>query len=132
MILKDIRGYIFSRSFYGERVPQHVQNIIIRKYCQKYNLNFLLSSTEYAMDNCYMVLNSELSHLEKSNGLVFYSLFQLPIDIKQRHIIYKRIITKGKELHFAVEELSIDNILNAERVEDIIMVKNATIFQNLK
>ena len=35
----------------GERVPQHVQNIVIKDFCQKNNLHFLLSSTEYAMKN---------------------------------------------------------------------------------
>ena len=26
--MKKVRGYIFSRSFMGERVPQHVENIV--------------------------------------------------------------------------------------------------------
>ena len=32
---KGFRGYIFSRPFMEERVPQHVQNIVIRDYCSK-------------------------------------------------------------------------------------------------
>ena len=28
--MNKVRGYIFSRSFMGERVPQHVQNIVIK------------------------------------------------------------------------------------------------------
>ena len=43
------RGYIFSRPFHGNRVPQHVQNMVIRDYCQRNGLNYLLSATEYAM-----------------------------------------------------------------------------------
>ena len=31
----NVRGYIFSRSFFGERVPQHIQNIVIRDFCKK-------------------------------------------------------------------------------------------------
>ena len=46
MKLKKVRGYIFCRSFMNERVPQHVQNIVIRDYCNKNNLTYLLSSTE--------------------------------------------------------------------------------------
>ena len=34
-----------------ERVPQHVQNIVIRDYCSKKDIQYLLSSTEYAMEN---------------------------------------------------------------------------------
>lgn len=38
-----LKGYIFSRSFMGERAPQHIQNIILREYCKKNNFTFLLS-----------------------------------------------------------------------------------------
>ena len=34
-IKRQYRGYIFSRPFMDERVPQHVQNIVIRDYCSK-------------------------------------------------------------------------------------------------
>ena len=40
MKLKKVRGYIFSRSFMGERVPQHIQNIVISDFCKKNDLNF--------------------------------------------------------------------------------------------
>ena len=33
--MKRVKGYNFSRPFMGERVPQHVQNIVIKDYCQK-------------------------------------------------------------------------------------------------
>ena len=55
--MKNVRGYNFSRSFMGERVPQHIQNIIIKDFCQKNNFNFLLSVTEYSMKNSYYILN---------------------------------------------------------------------------
>ena len=32
---KKLKGYIFSRPFMGEQVPQHVQNIVLRDYCKK-------------------------------------------------------------------------------------------------
>ena len=35
----------------GERVPQHVQNIVIKDFCQKNNFNFLL---------CHRVFNERL------------------------------------------------------------------------
>ena len=43
MKLKKVRGYIFCRAFMGERVPQHVQNIVIRDYCKRNNLLYLLN-----------------------------------------------------------------------------------------
>ena len=41
--MKKMRGYNFSRPFMGERVPQHVQNIVIKDFFQKNGFNFLLS-----------------------------------------------------------------------------------------
>ena len=40
--MKKLKGYIFSRSFMGERVPQHVQNLVIRDYCIKNSLSIYL------------------------------------------------------------------------------------------
>ena len=45
--MKKLKGYIFSRPFLGERVPQHIQNIVLRDYSRKLKINFLLSATEY-------------------------------------------------------------------------------------
>ena len=36
-----------SRDFMGERVPQHVQNLVIRNYCNQNNYQYLLSAVEY-------------------------------------------------------------------------------------
>ena len=33
--MKNVKGYNFSRPFFGERVPQHVQNIVIKDFCNK-------------------------------------------------------------------------------------------------
>ena len=54
--MKKVRGYNFSRPFMGERVPQHIQNIVIKDYCMKNHLNFLLSVTEYSIPNSYFIL----------------------------------------------------------------------------
>ena len=62
-IEKGFRGYIFSRPFMEERVPQHVQNIVIRDYCSKKGIHYLLSATEYAMDNSSLILNHTLKFL---------------------------------------------------------------------
>ena len=33
----------------GERVPTHVQNLVIRQFCKEQKLEYLLSGVEYAM-----------------------------------------------------------------------------------
>jgi len=64
--MSKLRGYIFSRPFMGERAPQHVQNIILRDYCSKRGYDFLLSVTEYAMPDSFMILESLLDDLGSS------------------------------------------------------------------
>ena len=54
--MKKIRGYIFSRPFMGERAPQHVQNIVIKDFCKSNSLEYLLSVSEYKMEDS-LILN---------------------------------------------------------------------------
>ena len=49
--MKTLKGYIFSRPFFNERVPQHVQNIVNKDYCKSQGYSFLMSATEYAYKN---------------------------------------------------------------------------------
>ena len=51
--MKKVKGYNFSRNFMGERVPQHVQNIVIKDFCNKNNLNLQLSVTEHVMKDYF-------------------------------------------------------------------------------
>jgi sporadic carbohydrate cluster protein (TIGR04323 family) len=121
--MNQVRGYIFSRSFLGERVPQHVQNLVIRDFCQKNNLQYLLSATEYAMEHCTLILEQVLDELKTIDGIVQYSLFQLPIDDSKRRGVYERVLSHGRKLFFAVEGLRIENEDDVARIETIWKVK---------
>ena len=127
----NLKGYIFSRPFFGERVPQHVQNIVLRDYCQKKKINFLMSATEYSVSNSTYILFELIENLKTRNGIVFYSLFQLPIDKKLRFQIYKKIISKKSELHFAVENISAKNSFELQMVENIFLIKQSTFKDNV-
>jgi len=122
--MKKLRGYIFARPFMGERAPQHVQNIILRDYCQKRGHELLLSATEYAMEDSYMILESVLDDLANIDGIVFYSLYQLPTQPEKRRLIYWRVLDAQKSLHFAVEGMSISNIDEIDSVENCLLVKS--------
>ena len=102
--MKKLRGYIFSRSFMGERAPQHVQNIVLRNYCEKNNYFFLLSSVEYKMSNSFFMLELAIKELKRLDGILAYSIFQLPENDDWRKKILRKIIKKKKEIHFAVED----------------------------
>ena len=117
------RGYIFSRDFMGERVPQHVQNIVIRDYCSRNNMHYLLSATEYAMEDSSLILKQLINELTNIDGIVAYSLFQMPEDDFDRDDIFKKILSSNKQLHFAVEGLSLYDFVSYNRIEDIWKVK---------
>ena len=106
-----------------ERVPQHVQNIIIRDYCKKNGIQYLLSATEYAMENSALMLRQLVKDLSNIDGIVAYSIFQMPEDDNERQRIFNRIILLNKEIHFAVEGLSIYDNETYNHIENIWKVK---------
>ena len=103
--MKNVRGYNFSRPFMGERVPQHVQNIVIKDFCEKNKLNFLLSATEYSMKNSSYILNELINDLNNLYGIVAYSIFQLPESEKKRKEMLQIIIKKKKKFFLLVKIL---------------------------
>tara|TARA_B100001123_G_C15073189_1_gene932444 strand:+ start:209 stop:625 length:417 start_codon:yes stop_codon:yes gene_type:complete len=125
--MKKVRGYNFSRSFMGERVPQHVQNIVIKDFCKKRKLNLLLSVTEYSMTNSFYILNELLDNLSNIYGVVAYSVFQMPFDDKERNRVYKKILKKRKKIFFACENLEISNFEDVKRIENIWLVKKTSL-----
>ena len=117
--MTGFQGYISSGPTQGFRTPQHVQNLVIRDYCQNRQMTFLLSGTEYAIPGSFLMLNQMIDRLDQLEGLVLYSLFQLPEQAKVRRKIYAQFLDKGKTMHCAVESLSLLNDDDIERIEDI-------------
>jgi|TARA_B110000093_G_C12946527_1_gene400410 sporadic carbohydrate cluster protein (TIGR04323 family) len=120
------RGYIFSRKIDSNFIPQRVQNLVIKDYCERNNLFFKLSATEYKMQNCYLMFNTLIQEIKKIEGIVFYSLFMLPETKKDRLKIYKKILFNKKQLHFSLEEIKLENKTDIKKIEDIYQIKSNT------
>ena len=116
------KGYIFSRSFMGEGVPQSVQNLVLRNYCINNQIKFELSSTEYSMENSYYVLNKLIKE-KKYKNIIFYSLFQLPKNNQERLQIIKQFINRKKKLFFAIEDLEMSKNSDIQDIENIWYIK---------
>lgn len=123
--MSTLRGYIFARPFMDERVPQAVQNIVLRDYCQSQNHDLLLAATEYAMPDSSLILETVLQELRDVDGIVMYSLFQLPRDASVRAEVVRRVLGAGRSLHFAVENMRIVDAATAVAVERCWQVKTA-------
>ena len=121
--MKKIRGYIFSRPFLHERVPQNVQNLLIREFCKKEELFYNLSASEYAMSNCYKILYQLMHELKNLDGIVAYSVFQLPEENNKRNKILKEILKKKKFFYFALENLKVSKLSDIQKIENIWLIK---------
>ena len=119
------RGYIGSRPYRGHRVPQHVQNLVVRTYCQRNKVQYLLSATEYAMPNCYIMLNEVMSELDHIEGAVLYSLFMLPDDRERREAFWNRALAANASVHGAVEDWAVRTPADVKRAEDLWVVTSA-------
>ena len=123
---KRLRGYVFSREADGQFVPQRLQNMFLRDYVESKKCKFLLSTVEYYMDNCYMMLESQLDQIDAMDGIAFFSMTFLPEDKEKRKALYNRFLEKGKELHFALENLSVTKASDVEQLEEIIAIRDLT------
>ena len=83
----NLRGYITSRSFLGERIPQSIQSLTIRDYCNRNNYNFLLHTVEYAMKDTYLILTGLIEEMSTIDGIATYSIFQLPYEDNMRNYL---------------------------------------------
>ena len=78
--------------------------------------------TEYNGENSTQMLFEELKNIKNYDGLLFYSLLMLPSDAKKRNYLYNKIISNKKELHFAVEDLSIKNKKDISKIDNLFLL----------
>ena len=76
------------------------------------------------MDDHFLMLEQLLDELQILEGLILYSLFMLPLDIKQRSQVFDKVLKNNAIVHCAVENISISNQNDIERVNDIFLVQN--------
>lgn len=122
---KGYRGYVFSRPVDSHRVPQHIQNLVIRDYAARRKLHYLLSAIEYAMPDCYLILEQVLSDLPAVDGIILYTMFMLPADAGRRDSVYRRLLGAGGRLHAAVEGFALESEADIERWENILCTADA-------
>ncbi|MDC0253259.1 hypothetical protein OAK75_00075 [Bacteriovoracales bacterium] len=121
---KKLRGYVSSTFINGNIIPQRVQNLVIRNYASLNNLEYFLSTAEYYMKECFMQLNGEIKNLSKLDGMVFYSVHQLPNSLTLAKELIISILDQGKELHFALEEKKICSKEDLAYIENFILAKS--------
>ncbi len=121
--MKRGRGYVFSREINGSHIPQRVQNLVIRNYCEKNDLIYLLSGTEYKMHESFMVLKSLVRDSKSYDSLVFYSVHMLPQSDSIRKHFLQTLLDNGKSARFAIEEIRVKSKEDLKVIDDIYLTK---------
>jgi sporadic carbohydrate cluster protein (TIGR04323 family) len=104
---KIFRGYISSRDINGSFYPQNIQNLIIRTFCKEKKINLQLSGTEWNVKDSFLMLRSVI--VEKNNGIIFFSIYQILENLEMFKILTNKILNKKKVMIFCLENISISN-----------------------
>ena len=122
----SFRGYVSSRPINGNIIPQSLQNLKIRDYAKSKNLNFNLSITEYRMKKTFFALNTLLNEVSLLDGVIFFSIYQLPENKKNRNQFLKTFIKKKKSIYFALEDIKVKTIKEIIEIDMIyFLTKNS-------
>ena len=84
-----------------------------------------MSVTEYAMKNSSHILYQLMNELKYLDGIVAYSIFQMPYEDSKRKKFFSTIVKKKKTIYFATERLKISNKDEMNRIEKIWLVRKA-------
>ena len=122
--MSGYRGYVSSRAIDGDRVPQRLQNLAIRDYAQRRKLFFKLSATEWAMEGCYLMLEQVVADLPDLDGVILYSLAQLPEDREKRGRLLDAFLARGAPLHAALENVAMTDASTRAQLEDLFLVRH--------
>ena len=122
--MKNIKGYISSNYIKNNLISQKVQNLVIRKYCEDKNLIYNLSNAEYIHDESFIGLNEIIESIDNYNGIVAYSMHQLPKDRKLRLKLLNKVLIKKKFISFATEDIAVKDKKTFNNLELLINLNN--------
>ena len=78
------------------------------------------------MKNSFYILNQLINNMNGIQGIIAYSVFQMPFDNYKREKIFKKILNKKKEIFFACENLKISSTRDIVRIRKIWNLKKIT------
>ena len=80
------------------------------------------------MTNSYYILEDIISNLNNLDGIVAYSLFQMPENKSKRNEILKKILKKKKIMCFAVEQIILSKVNQLKKINKIWEIKQTLPF----
>jgi sporadic carbohydrate cluster protein (TIGR04323 family) len=69
-----------------------------------------------------MILQELVGSIQSVEGIVLFSIFMLPKSARERMRIYDAVLSAGRSIHGALEDIAIKKREDVERVEDILKI----------
>ena len=113
------RGYVTSRPFGGFSIPVPVQSLVLRDYCQRNGLIYVLHANENIFPHSYLVLEGMVRDLTSYQGIVACSIHMLPQTVKRRRQVFDAVLSQGAEIRFCLEEIIVADPAGIDRLEEI-------------
>jgi sporadic carbohydrate cluster protein (TIGR04323 family) len=112
---KKFITYAGWNSVFSKDIPLPMQRSIIEPYCEKNKIHY----TNYEFENEHMDWQPGLEHFinQGLDGIVLCSMYSLTDDVARRSELLNLALSKGVELHFANELISLKNKQDLERIE---------------
>lgn len=82
--------------------------------------------TEYKSAKSTYILKQLINDLSQYDGIIFYSILQLPELSSSRHDLFKKILKQKKQLHFALENIVASNKEHFVNIEKIFLIKSSS------
>ena len=122
-----LRGYVTSRGFGGYSIPVPVQSLVLRDYCQRSGMLYVLPVNENIFPHSYMVLEGMIRDLSAYQGVVMCSMHMLPQRPERRRKIYDTILSQGATLHLVLEGAVIASEADIARLEDLLVMMSLSV-----
>jgi len=114
------RGYVTSRPFGGYSIPVPVQSLVLRDYCQRKALTFVLPANENIFPHSYLVLEGMIRDLRGFEGIVMCSMHMLPQRAARRRVVFDTVLRQGCSMHFVLENLVVANCAEVDQIEALV------------
>ncbi len=114
------RGYVTSRGFGGYAIPVPVQSLVLRDYCRRLGLTYVLPVNENIFPHSYLVLEGLIRDLSGYEGVLMCSMHMLPKRLERRQAVCESIIGQGAQLHLVLEEQVIRDDRDIAALEELL------------
>jgi sporadic carbohydrate cluster protein (TIGR04323 family) len=111
---------VTARVFGGYHIPVPIQSLVLRDYCQRKGMLYVLPVNENIFPSSYLVLEGLVRDLSAYEGVVMCSMYMLPLRRERRRRICRSVLDQGGTLHFVIEGQAVRTDEDLARLEELL------------